>query len=482
MFEITSEEIALLDDKDLRSLVALLCEAEVKKSEFSTSTVTWGGDQNAKDGGVDVRVKIDSENFGGGYIPRNSTGFQVKRQDMPRKAILDEMAPGGILRPVIKDLGNECGAYIIVSSKGSVSDSALRDRKAAMKDALSSLDSPPEVDFFDRTRIASWVRNYPGIVLWVRNAIRRPINGWEPFKAWSYPEGGETNEYIVGKGVVLRDRTIRGAADMSLIEGIEYCRALLSAPRSAVRLVGLSGVGKTRFVQALFDKRIGSNALDSAYVVYTNIGNEPVPPPFTLASDLIALDVKAILVIDNCSSELHGRLAALIKERTNSQVSLITIEYDVSDDLPEETDVLELRATSAELVENLLIARFPNLSRINISTVASFSGGNARVAIALANTARRSGSLWKLDDRQLFERLFLQRNPTDRSLLEISQACALVYSFEGENTSSSKDAELHCLGALVDQPARNVFAAVSELIRRDLTQRRGPWRAVLPHC
>src|SRR5258706_11936975 len=100
MFEITPEDIAQLDDKQLRKLVGLLCEAELRSRGHSTAAVTWGGDQNAKDGGLDVRVTLPDGEPIDGFIPRRSTGFQVKKQDMPPRAILGEMCPNRVMRPV----------------------------------------------------------------------------------------------------------------------------------------------------------------------------------------------------------------------------------------------------------------------------------------------------------------------------------------------------------------------------------------------
>jgi len=88
--------------------------------------------------------------------------------------------------------------------------------------------------------------------------------------------------------------------------------------------VGLSGVGKTRFVQALFDARIGTGALDPALAVYTNLGDDPDPQPIGMMSDLIARRLRAIVVIDNCHSELHRRLSELCRAPT-SLVSVITV-------------------------------------------------------------------------------------------------------------------------------------------------------------
>jgi hypothetical protein len=60
MFDITGDDIAALDDASLRELVALLSEAEAQRQGCSSAAVTAGGDQNAADGGVDVRVELQS--------------------------------------------------------------------------------------------------------------------------------------------------------------------------------------------------------------------------------------------------------------------------------------------------------------------------------------------------------------------------------------------------------------------------------------
>jgi hypothetical protein len=104
-----------------------------------------------------------------------------------------------------------------------------------------------------------------------------------------------------------------------------------------------------------------------------------------------------------------------------------------------------------------------------------------RIAITLAATVGRHETLSSLTDRDLFQRLFQQRHQHDSGLLQAAQACALVYSFEGE-AITGEDAELPRLAALIGVDAAAFFRAVSELLRRDLAQRRGVWRAVLPHA
>ena len=138
IFEVTPEHIEALSDSDLRTLVGYLAEQETVRAGHSPSNVTYGGHQNAKDGGIDVRVDLKNLAIAG-YIPRTQSGFQVKAEDMSASAIQQEMCPGGKLRPAIIELGEVDGAYVIVSSKGSVSDSSLSRRRNAMASAISTV-------------------------------------------------------------------------------------------------------------------------------------------------------------------------------------------------------------------------------------------------------------------------------------------------------------------------------------------------------
>jgi hypothetical protein len=286
---------------------------------------------------------------------------------------------------------------------------------------------------------------------------------------------------LLDEGVRICARPAKSDGDLPIAAGIDKIREMLRHPRSVVRLVGLSGVGKTRFVQALFDNRIGENGLDPTLAIYTNMNNAPDPQPVTLVSDLIANGTRAIVIVDNCASGLHGRLSEIVN-KAPSALSVITVEYDIRDDQPEGTEVFEVQVASTNLIEKLLRTRFPDLSQVDAHTAAEFSGGNARIAIALAGTVGRGGILDQLTDDQLFQRLFVQRQDQDKSLLEIAQVCSLVYSFNGEDLTDGDDGELSKLAKLVGATADDVYRMVAELLRRDMAQRRGVWRAILPHA
>ena len=482
MFEITRDDIAALYDEDLRMLIGLLCEAELRRVNLPVSAVTWGGNQTAKDGGLDVRVSLAAATTVTGFVPRAETGFQVKKPDMPPSEIAKEMRSDGSLRPVIEELAAASGAYIIVSSSGSTAHSALNNRRDAMAEAVkySANAAKLHVDFYDRNRVASWVRDHAGLIPWVRSRIGKSVHGWRPYGGWSHVPAGADKTYLLDDKARIKTGSKDEGDGFTAVDGINLMRDALREPGQVVRLVGLSGVGKTRLVEALFDPAIGANALDLSLAIYTDIADGPDPQPKGLASDLVASGTRAILVIDNCPPETHKQLSEVARA-SGATISVCTVEYDIREDQPEGTDVFSLETSSLELIEKLVRARFADVLQLDARTIAEFSGGNARIALALASTVKKSETISILNNAELFTRLFQQRHQHDAGLLQIAEACSLVYSFQGELLTGDK-AELPVLGGLIGKSAQDVFTAAAELKRRDLLQQRGPWRAILPHA
>ena len=85
-----------------------------------------------------------------------------------------------------------------MSSLGSVSDSSLRRRRVAMAKAVEGAPNAGELilDFYDRTRIATWVRSHRGLILWVKKQIGKPVQGWQSYGAWGiHRKGAMPNSY-----------------------------------------------------------------------------------------------------------------------------------------------------------------------------------------------------------------------------------------------------------------------------------------------
>lgn len=481
MFEITKAHISLLSDTDLRIMVGLLCEAELRRRNLPPISVTYGGHQDAADGGLDVRVSLEPGAHIALPIPRPISGYQVKAEPMGPAAITGEMKPKGQLREIFRELADAGGAYIIASSKSSVADVALSNRIRAMKDAVAELPnaSALHLHFFDSTRLATWVRDHPGMLIWVREKIGQPLRQWKPYEQWTSSTEGEA--FLVDEGLRFVSPKAQDNSPVSIADGFDEIRATLATPKGVVRFVGLSGVGKTRIAQALFESGVAGAPLDQSLAVYTNLGASTDPSPVDLATELNAIGQRAILVIDNCPSDTHAELSDICR-KPSSQLSLLSIEYDIRDDQPEGTDVYEIQPTSDEIIQKLIAVRFPTLSTLDAQRAAEFSGGNARIAIAIASTVKEGEAIYELSDDNLFRRLFDQRKGSNDSLLQSAQVCSLVYSFNVEDAIEGDDAELRRLGAVIGRDFDTLHRDVDLLRQRDLVQQRGAWRAVLPHA
>jgi ferredoxin-thioredoxin reductase catalytic subunit len=481
MFEISGNDISSLDDADLRSLVARLAIAEMGAKGYPVSSVTAGGDQDAADGGLDVRVECPTEITNPDFVPRRLTGFQVKKPDMRPGGIGKEMRPNGVLRDVIRQLADRSGAYVIVSAQGSVADKPLADRRQAIRDALFDLPKAAQIhsDFYDRNRVATWVNQYPGIAAWVRSRVGRPLSGWSGIGNWEGRGIGNLKPYLYNDNACLIDERARDSKHVTITEGITRLRNALRTPRQCIRLIGLSGVGKTRLVQALFEQNVGTDPLDPSLAVYTDYSEETKPTARDMARDLIARRQRAILVVDNCNPNTHSELARLCASDA-SEVSLITVEYDVRDDEPEQTDVFRLQSASPDLVTEWIKQSFPDVSDVDREKIAAFSNGNFRVAAALAQTVGKGETLGSLKSRELFERIFRQRNEPDRQLLQAAEDLSLLYSIDGEDISD--EGELAHVGTIRSVGARPLYEALAGMRQRGVVQARGHFRAILPQA
>ena len=78
LLEITGDDIAQLDDATLRDLIGLLCEADYRLAGLSTKGITWGGHQDAPDGGLDVVVRCEDDPPKTCFVPQKNNWFSGK--------------------------------------------------------------------------------------------------------------------------------------------------------------------------------------------------------------------------------------------------------------------------------------------------------------------------------------------------------------------------------------------------------------------
>jgi hypothetical protein len=480
IFDIPSDRLPELTDSDQRELIARLCEAERERQGGHRNEVRWGGSQTAADGGLDVVVDPIGPFVPAGPLMRSDVGIQVKASDYAPAAITAEMRYGGILRPAISLLAKKRGAYVIASGGANCSEAMLQRRLDAMRSAAADDTNGADLDlvFLDRRAISRWVSAHPSVAIWLRQRLALPsLQGWQPYGRWSSTPTDVSDDLICAAGLAFNIE--RGEPIRVLPDALDEIRRLVRNGTGSIRIAGLSGIGKSRIVQALFEQVGNELALATAHAIYADLGHAPDPSPMSILESLIEIGNPAILIVDNCPQDTHQLLARKLAQ-TSGPVRIITVEYDVRTDRPEETDVIRIEAEGPDIVEALLRRRHTELSASDARRLAELAQGNARLAFALAQAAPHTGTLSTFDDSALFDRLFWQRGERNDELARAAEVLSLVYSFDIEGEEEPD--ELTFLGSLAELSRGAMHRHTATLFERGLAQARSRWRAVLPHA
>lgn len=480
VFDIPTDRLVDLTDAELRELLARLCEAERERQGGHRNEVRWGGSQTAADGGLDVVVEPVGSFVPAGPLARRHAGIQVKSADLAAAAITNEMRYDGSLRPAISELAARSGSYLIASAGANCSETMLRRRVESMRAGVADDSNGADLDlvFLDRKAISRWVSAHPSVAVWLRKRLTLPIlAGWQPFGRWSSTPEGESDDLICAGGLVFRIGRYDPIRDLP--DALDATRNLVRNGTGSLRIAGLSGIGKSRFVQALFEPIGDVAALPTSHAIYTDLAHSPDPAPMGMFEALVDRDSPAILVVDNCPPDTHQALARKLAERPGP-VRLITVEYDVRADRPEETDVIRVEAEGSDIVEALLRRRRRDLSSGAARRLADLAQGNARLGFALAHAAPQTGTLSAFEDSALFDRLFWQREERNEELARAAAVLSLVYSFEVDGEEEPD--ELTFLGSLTELSRSAMHRHAATLLDRGLAQARSRWRAVLPHA
>jgi len=473
-FAVTKDLVAGLGDQSLLDLLVKLLEAEAAAAGVPMIGVDAGGHQDAPDEGVDAAISWTGPPEPAGWLPRRKVLFQSKAQTMRPADIAREMRPRGTLRPIFAELAATQGAYIIFSSDDS-GLKAVHRRTAAMAEAISGLSGGEGIhlDFYAADRIARWANQHPGVALWLLEQSGRPLTGWQSYGPWSAPF--EDDRFLVDSP----ERVSIASVKMTVGAAIAGMRSTLAKAGGSVRLVGRSGMGKTRLAEALFDPAVeGGVPLHRSLAIYADATHELSTSPALIAEKLAASRVEAILILDNCPAKLHSQLAEILR-RHGGAVRLLTIDFDLVYEETIPTELISLGPSSDELLEELLERRFGELDSASCRRLARFSEGNARVALAIASRAKKGADLAPLNDRELLERLFQTGRAVDLDARSAAGAASLVIAFHVDETGQHQS-EYATLAEIAGLTPARFYRAIHLLLDWGIAQKRGGQRAIKP--
>ena len=461
-FEVSGVDIVALTPKLFPKLLRRLLYAEALANNIPFDGIHVASNINSPDGGEDACIKWSGGPDRTQFLPSRLNQFQLKsgkirRDRVAREILTRERSVKAMVSSVIRD----CGNYILLCAH-SYTNLEIQARKNRIREAIRGAGmtiDDGQVDFQDADQIAVWVNMYPTVALWLKEKIQHGTIG--PFRSWNH-WANRTEHY-----------ESHWVEDERLPVLRSHLREQFTGPRQIVRVVGLTGIGKSRLILEALDAT-GKDEVSGHFlrdlVMYSVLTEAGVPDINLVVQNLVDSGKRAIVVVDNCDPGTHHILASIVLRET-SLVSLLTIDDEIPTGSLDET-VLKINQASSSVIENIIDSVSPNLSSVDKLRLVHFSKGFPKVALSL-------GRLWKLKrplvgstDDDFVDDFVLGRSTQDRELLLKSATLLAAFGLvRKESTDNGQLADAASLG--LNLSTDDFYTALIRLIDRGVVQERG---------
>ena len=470
-FEVTDEHIALLTERTLPVLLRRLLSAEAQAHELPEYGIHVAGNITTPDGGEDGRITWTEGPPRTSFLPYRFSQFQLKAgQVAPAAAAREVVDRKGEVKPMVRSALEAGGHYIILCAHPYTRQQIeVREKRirAALRDAGIDL-ADSQVCFHDAQWVAAWVNRYPSVAAWV--------------KQWTQPGTvGSFRSWIHWASRAEHDTSPR-ADDNRLPDLLQPVREGASAPRRVVRVVGPSGIGKSRLILDALgpseqDERLGYSLADLVlYADESEVGELAING---VVQTLAENRQRAVLVVDRCPPGTHRTLVGMV-QRQGSFLSLITIDDEIPSDARNRTIVevaeyetlVKVPEAPSSVTETIISSVCPGLPSEDFRRLAQFSKGFPKIARLVAQAWTSSRPVAHATEEHLVETFVVGRRSHDRELLLGSaQLLAAFRLVIVDHPDGDQLAEVATRG-------RNLTAAdlrdgFNQLIDRGVARRRG---------
>ena len=470
-FEVTGEHIALLTDRTFPLLLRRLLSAEAQVHGLPEHGIHVAGSITTPDGGEDGRITWTDGPSHTSFLPSRFSQFQVKAgQVSPAAAAHDVVSRGGVVKPMVR-AALEAGGHYIMLCAHPYTHQQIEGRESrirvALRDAGMDIDDG-QVDFRDADQVAAWVNRHPSVAAWTKEWTKAGTVG--PFRSWIHwasRSEHDSSPWAEDERLhILRDTVREGVAE----------------PRRVFRVVGSSGVGKSRLLlQALEHSEeeadLGYSIAD--LVLYADESEVGTLAISDVVQTLAENPQRAVVVVDRCTPETHRILVGLVQRRESS-LSLVTLDDDVPADVREQTivklsgheTIIKVPEAPSSVIEAVINEACPGLPSEDFRRLAHFSRGFPKVAHLVAQAWATSRPIAHATEEHFAEAFVLGRRAQDRKL--VLTAARLLAAFRLVRMDHREDDQL----AEVADRSRDLSAAILRegfirLIDRGVARRRG---------
>ena len=477
-FEVTGQDIACLTERTFPDFLRRLLDAEAETNNLPSPNIHVSSNIHAADGGEDGRISWQGGPSQTPFLRSRLCQFQLKAGGVPpARAARDVLTKDGNVKNGVRSALEAGGHYAMLCAHAYTHQQA-EERKSRIREALRRAGvkiTDDHVDFLDADQIARWANRHPAVAMWVKEQAQPST--MDTFRSWDY--WALRPEHHGSPWV----------ADPRLPE-LSGLQELTAEPRRVVRVVGLSGVGKSRLVLEALGRTEGAaqNHWLTSLVMYASQSEPGAEAIQRTVQRLADAQMRAVVVIDDCDSETHRVLTGMTL-REGSRLSLVTIDDDVSAQVLD-GETLRVDEAPPEVTEGIIGQVSPGLPSEDQRRLAQFAQGFPEMAIRICRAWGESIPIADATEDDLVDAFVLGRRPRERDLVlksaELMAAFGLIriesppagqVVFGGPLAHPSLE-EVAKLGRSLTH--EDLHSAVRQLLKRGVARRRGRLAVLQP--
>mgnify|MGYP001439535565 CR=1 FL=1 len=470
ILKVNNEDIEKLSDTQLTELLSMLLYFEADKWGISSNAVSVALNINVADGGEDGRIKWEGDIEKTDWLPSRFTQFQCKATDMPPSKCKQEIiSSDNDLKLMVSDVIENSGSYILFHNR-TLNEAQQKTRIKSFREAIDESNYPGDsesvdIHIYEAGKIAAWTNESISAAVAVWRWLGKHLpNGARTWEEWS---GYAENSY----SYVLDDTNS---------SNITQIRNHFSGVKKVARIIGLSGLGKTRLAFEAFrapedPNDVGqlSRSKQSIYLD-ASVNSKSLPDIF---STWRRQGLRGTVIVDNCDPELHKMLKDEV-EHTDSQMNLLTLDFN-----PERFDsdhpYIELAQVKDEIIEGIITQSYPGVPEEDVKRIVEFSQGFPKIAVLLAKARiNEDDDIGSLKDDALIDKLLWGRRSENPIMHKVISACALFeYVGYDDDVVSQRKFVTEKICNITEE---EFYSACQNFIERGILDRRGRYIRVTP--
>ena len=476
-FDVQGKDFEGLRPEQLHELLRLLLGVEAQAKGIPLDGIHVSSNPAAPDGGEDGRISWQGGPERTRFLPSRLCQFQLKVGGIAPARTGREVLTRGDVKPMVSSALEQDGHYVMLCARRYTRQQVQR-REQAIHKALreAGLSVPPErISFRDADMIALWVNAHPPVALWVQEKVGLARAGlFTSLDHWRSRS----------------EHAVPWVEDPRLPELRSAIRERVTQPGKWLRVVGLSGVGKSRLcLEALGEggDDPGANRPLRDLVMYVALSEVPDLQLPAIVDRLASSGARAVVVVDDCDPQSHDVLVGLVR-RAGSRVSLLTIDDEIPSEFTAGTvRIPEAAASVVEAIVEHVAGTLPPLDRQRLARI---SAGFPEIAIHIGSDP---GATQLVDPRsdQFIDRFIVGSAPQDADRLLRSATLFSAFRLlrvDPVNTGwldpSQAQTTEDCLTRIAalgrDLTWEDLYVATQRLTKRGVFKRRGGLGAIQP--